>query len=110
MAAGESSVNEMRSQLNECLRELQFATTEIIFLGRDRNGSEYFLASYESNRLYVRFKRFFCDPVSEYRMYEGIKQISEIMKKDKVMRGKLPEVIKVGVFEISCKEMKEFLS
>lgn len=26
------------------------------------------------------------------------------------MREKLPEVIKVSIFQISCKEMKEFLS
>lgn len=37
-------------------------------------------------------------------------EISEIIKKDKIMREKLPENIKVSVFEISCKEMKEFLS
>lgn len=33
-------------------------------------------------------------------------EISEIIKKDKIMREKLPENIKVSVFEISCKEMK----
>lgn len=37
-------------------------------------------------------------------------EISEIIKKDKIMREKLPENIKVSVFEISCKEMKEYLS
>ena len=33
-------------------------------------------------------------------------EISEILKKDKIMREKLPENIKVGIFDISCKEMK----
>jgi dynein heavy chain, axonemal len=37
-------------------------------------------------------------------------EISEILKKDKIMREKLPENIKVSIFEISCKEMKEQLS
>lgn len=37
-------------------------------------------------------------------------EISQIIRKDKLMREKLPENIKVSVFEISCKEMKEFLS
>ena len=37
-------------------------------------------------------------------------EISQILKKDKIMREKLPENIKVSIFEISCKEMKEYLS
>ena len=37
-------------------------------------------------------------------------EINSIIEKEKVMREKLPEHIKVSFFEISCKEMKELLS
>lgn len=37
-------------------------------------------------------------------------EIGETIKKEKIMREKLPENIQVSVFEISCKEIKEFLS
>jgi hypothetical protein len=37
-------------------------------------------------------------------------EINTIIEKEKVMREKLPENIKVSFFEISCKEMKELLS
>ena len=37
-------------------------------------------------------------------------EINIIISKEKVMRQKLPETIKVSVFEISCKQMKQLLS
>ena len=37
-------------------------------------------------------------------------QIHSIIDKERVMRERLPENIKVSFFEISCKEMKELLS
>jgi dynein heavy chain len=37
-------------------------------------------------------------------------EIAQTIQKEKAMREKLPENIQVSVFEISCKEIKEFLS
>jgi len=37
-------------------------------------------------------------------------EIAQTIEKEKIMRENLPENIQVSVFEISCKEMKEFLS
>lgn len=37
-------------------------------------------------------------------------EISQIIEREKTMRERLPEEIKVSIFEVNCRQMKEFLS
>jgi hypothetical protein len=40
---------------------MPFLTTEVNFLGLDRNNSEYFFYVREPNRLYVKFRSYLLD-------------------------------------------------
>lgn len=39
--------------------KLLFVNSDVVFLGRDRNGSEYYFYKHEPHRIYVNFKSYF---------------------------------------------------
>jgi hypothetical protein len=54
---------------------IPFAISEIIFLGTDRNKSNYFFFLGEPNRIYVRYHNFLLDTNQDYKIYEGKEKI-----------------------------------
>ena len=59
---------------------MPFLTTELIFLGKDRNGSEYFFYIREPNRIYVKYRTHLLDENEIFYIYEGRETASEVLK------------------------------
>ena len=48
---------------------MPFLTSEVIFLGKDRNESEYFFYMREPNRVYVKFRHYLMDTNEHFSIY-----------------------------------------
>ena len=59
---------------------MPYLTTEIEFIGFDRNMSEYFLYVREPNRIYVKFRSYLLDNNELFYVYQGKEVISDLIK------------------------------
>jgi len=59
---------------------MPFLTSEMLFLGRDRNESEYFFYLREPNKIYVKYRAYLLDSNENYYIYERKETIIELMK------------------------------
>ena len=50
---------------------MPFLTTELIFLGKDRNCSEYFFYIREPSKIYVKYRTHLLDENEQFYVYEG---------------------------------------
>lgn len=57
----EETIKDIRNKIAEIGRAMPFLTSEIEFLGLDRNNSEYFFYVREPDRLYVKFRSYLLD-------------------------------------------------
>ena len=48
---------------------MPFLTTEMIFLGKDRNGSEHFFYLHEPSRIYVKYRTHVLDTNEQFSIY-----------------------------------------
>lgn len=59
---------------------MPFLTSQVFFLGIDRNNAEYFFYVREPNRIYVKHRGYLLDKNENFMMYEGREVINELMK------------------------------
>ena len=57
----EETIKEARKKINDIGRIMPFLTSEMLFLGKDRNESEYFFYLRDPNRLYVKYRAYLLD-------------------------------------------------
>lgn len=76
----EEGIKEIRKKIAEIGRAMPFLTSEVLFLGKDRNDSEYFFFMREPNRIYVKFRSYLMDTNENFSIYETKETITEVMK------------------------------
>lgn len=76
----EETIKDIRTKIGEIARTMPFLTSEVYFLGLDRNNSEYFFYVREPHRLYVKYRSYFLDTNDHFLLYEGREVITEIAK------------------------------
>lgn len=54
---------------------IPFAISEVMFLGVDRNKSQYYFYLGEPNRIYIRYHNFLLDENTNFKIYEGKEKI-----------------------------------
>ena len=59
---------------------MPFLTSEMLFLGVDRNESEYFFYLREPNKIYVKYHAYLLDTNEYYYIYESRETIIELLK------------------------------
>ena len=67
----EEDIKERKVKIAEISRTMPFLTTKLLFLGKDRNSSEYFFYLHEPNRVYLLNKAYVLDPNQHFYLYEG---------------------------------------
>ena len=76
----EQTIKELKEKISKISKYIPFAISEMMFLGTDRNKSQYFFFLKEHNRVYVRYHNFLLDNNSSYKLYEGKEKIVELLK------------------------------
>ena len=76
----EESIKEIRKKISDIGKVMPFLTSEVLFLGKDKNESEYFFYLREPNRLYVKYRAYLLDNNENFYIYEGKEVITELMK------------------------------
>jgi hypothetical protein len=51
-------IKEFKARVSYITKSISFMTSSILFLGQDRNRSEYFFFVKEPHRMYVRFREY----------------------------------------------------
>jgi hypothetical protein len=67
----EETIKEIRKKIGEISRVMPFLTSEMLYLGRDRNESEYFFYLREPNKIYVKYRAYLLDTNEYYYIYES---------------------------------------
>lgn len=67
----EESIKEIRKKISDIGKVMPFLTSEVLFLGKDKNESEYFFYLREPNRLYVKYRAYLLDNNENFYIYEG---------------------------------------
>ena len=76
----QKTILEIRSKISEISKSLPFVTSQVVFLGRDRNESHYFFFCNEPNRIYCRYRNYLLDDAEEFYVFDGKQAISELHK------------------------------
>ena len=67
----EETIKQTRKKISDIGRIMPFLTSEMLFLGKDRNESDYFFFLRDPNRLYVKYHAYLLDNNENYYIYEG---------------------------------------
>ena len=76
----EQKIKEGRKKKIEIEKIMPFLTSEILFLGKDRNQSDYFFYLRDPNRLYVKYRSYLFDNNEDFYIYEGKDVIVEFVR------------------------------
>lgn len=99
----EKAVQVMKDEVRRISKLMPFAISEVLFLGKDRNHSEYFFFLHEPHRLYVHYRDFVLDE-GVYQLYEGRKNIDALLSSlnpkgihEKQLHSAINELVKLDM-------------
>lgn len=73
-------IKDYKSRIIKIARQIPFVISQVLFLGKDRNGSEYFFYLREPHRLYVKYHGYLLDTSQGFKIYESKEKIMELLK------------------------------
>lgn len=70
MEATKSLISEHKDRVIKINKEIRFVISKVIYLGSDRNHSDYFFYLREPNRIYVKYSSFVLEESENFKIYE----------------------------------------